>query len=97
VGATARDGNTLYVAAGSSGNAISAIDLRTGRRLAFRAATPSGTQARHLAVSPTAVYAISHRFDDSTDAILAPPSTGARARGWPRSTSPTSPTGSSTR
>jgi hypothetical protein len=71
VGATARDGNTLYVAAGSSGNAISAIDLRTGRRLAFRAATPSGTQARHLAVSPTAVYAISHRFDDSTDAILA--------------------------
>ena len=71
VGATARDGNTLYVAAGSSGNAISAIDLRTGRRLPFRAATPSGTQARHLAVSPTAVYAISHRFEDSTDAILA--------------------------
>ena len=71
VGATARNGNTLYVAAGSSGNAISAIDLRTGRRLPFRAATPSGTQARHLAVSPTGVYAISHRFDDSTDAILA--------------------------
>jgi hypothetical protein len=71
VGATARDGNTLYVAAGSSGNAISAIDLRAARRLAFRAATPSGTQARHLAVSPTAVYAISHRFDDSTDQILA--------------------------
>jgi hypothetical protein len=71
VGATARDGNALYVAAGSSGNAISAIDLRTGRRLAFRAATPSGTQARHLAVSPTALYAISHRFDDSTDEILA--------------------------
>jgi hypothetical protein len=71
VGATARDGNTLYVAAGSSGNAISAIDLRTGRRLAFRAATPSGTQARHLAVSPTAVYAIANRFEDSTDEILA--------------------------
>jgi hypothetical protein len=70
VGATARDGNTLYVAAGSSGNAISAIDMRAGRRLPFRAATPSGTQARHLAVSPIALYAISHRFDDSTDTIL---------------------------
>jgi hypothetical protein len=71
VGATARDANTLYVAAGNSGNAISAIDLRTGRRLPFRAATPGGTQARHLAVSPTALYALSHRFDDSGDEILA--------------------------
>jgi hypothetical protein len=71
VGATARDGNTLYVAAGRDGNAISAIDLRRGRRLAFRAATPSGTQARQLAVSPTAVFAIAHSFEDSTDAILA--------------------------
>jgi hypothetical protein len=43
----------------------------TARDGNIRAATPSGTQARHLAVSPTAVYAISHRFDDSTDAILA--------------------------
>jgi hypothetical protein len=83
VGATARDGNTLYVAAGSSGNAISAIDLRTGRRLPFRAATPSGTQARHLAVSPTAVYAIANRFEDSTDAILAfDRRTGARLAGF---------------
>ena len=83
VGVTARDGNTLYVAAGSSGNAISAIDLRTGRRLPFRAATPSGTQARHLAVSPTAVYAIAHRFEDSTDAILAfDRRTGARLAGF---------------
>ena len=83
VGATARDGNTLYVAAGSSGNAISAIDLRTGRRLPFRAATPSGTQARHLAVSPTAVYAIANRFEDSTDAIVAfDRRTGARLAGF---------------
>jgi PQQ-like domain len=83
VGARARDGNTLYVAAGSSGNAISAIDLRTGRRLPFRAATPSGTQARHLAVSPTAVYAIANRFEDSTDAILAfDRRTGARLAGF---------------